>query len=99
MKPSNWKKEYLDDPMKPPKIEMVELKDTGKFFRGVSTGINEFFLLDKQKIKQHKIDEKYFRYVIGDNNPEGRLDDGDAKEFLLNVNDTNEIIQNMQKSL
>jgi len=46
------------------KDKLVPLKEIAEVRRGFTTGINEFFYLDEEKIKQWKIEEEFLKPVI-----------------------------------
>ena len=75
-----------------PRTKMIRLFDTGNVKRGKTTGCNDFFVLTKDIIEKYMIAEEYVKPVISRDIPMGVLDDDDANEFLLNVNESKRML-------
>lgn len=75
-----------------PKIEMVKMSDVGIIKRGKTTGCNDFFVLTKDIIEKYEIAEEYMQPVMSRDLHFGVLDNDDANEFLLNVNESKRIL-------
>ena len=71
-----------------PDIEMIKLSDMGKIKRGKTTGRNDYFVLSKDTIEKYGITEEYLKPTISKDIHFGLLEDSDAIEYLLNVNES-----------
>ena len=87
IKPGNWNLLFAKRGPEPG-IRMVRMSETGILKRGKTTGHNGFFVLNGDEIKKHKIAKKYTVSTISGNARDGLLSDAEAKEYLLNVQDS-----------
>lgn len=85
-KPGNWNR-YFQKRKFSPKIKMVEMACTGDVKYGKKTGCDKFFVLSKETISEYGITKKYRKPVISKDIHGGLLEDSDAVEYLLDVND------------
>ena len=90
-KVGNWI-DYFSENKFIPRIKMMKLSDAGNIKRGKTTGCNDFFVLTKNMIEQYDITEEYMKPVISRDLYFGILDNDDANEFLLNVNESKRIL-------
>jgi hypothetical protein len=86
MKSENWNL-YFEIPLITPKISMINLKTAGRLGSGQKTGNNEYFVLNLKTIQDYKISKKYYKHSISSELSEGLLENKNALEFLLNVNE------------
>ena len=86
IKPGNWNLLFAEH-MHEPRIRMVRMSETGILKRGITTGHNGFFVLNGDDVKRLKI-AKYMLPAVSGSMRGGLLSDADAKEYLLNVQDS-----------
>lgn len=84
---SNWNQYFYQTDFVP-KTEMIKMSSMGHVNRGKTTGFNDYFVLSKEIITQYGIVEKYRKPIISDDIHEGLLENSDAKEYLLDVNES-----------
>lgn len=87
IKPGNWNLLFAKH-IHEPRIGMVRMSEAGILKRGITTGRNDFFVLNGNDIKKHKITKKYTVPAISGNMHNGLLSDADTKEYLLNIQDS-----------
>lgn len=71
--------------------KMVPLGEIAKIRRGYTTGANDFFYLDKEKIKSWSIEEEYLKPVVTSPRQVGyEIRDEDITQWVLMVHETKE---------
>ena len=83
----NWNHHFIDSKLKP-KIKMVKANQVNTIIRGKGTGHAKFFVLDQNRAALCGISKKFLVPCVSTKIRPGLLSASNAKEYLLNVNET-----------